>query len=397
MNDTTKRRLAGALWAVTVVAWLGDSLLLFLTADDAPIGGLGPALQSLEDFAFVLVGALGLVVLRRQPGNAVGWWIMVAGLSFPLEGFTAELTEWGHSMAGNAPWVVAVSWFPRWVWLLSQVNLPFTLLLFPNGRLPSRTWRPVLWLAVALLAVIWVLVAFDPQPLEEFGGLPNPLGVSALAPLRGRAMGIAFPLVQIALPLMGAGSLIGRYRRGNLVERLQIKVLLWVGAVTVAFFTFHAIVRALPDWAVALGNILFALFVGGAFTLAILRYRLYDIDRLISRTLAYTLVVAVVAGLYGLGAVWLPTRLVGQQTPLFVAGSTLVVAALFNPMRRRVMAWVDARFYRSRYDAERVANEFAVRLRAQVDPGALTDDWAEVVIDTLRPAAVGAWLRETRS
>ncbi|MGH8912695.1 MAG: hypothetical protein ACRDVD_09290, partial [Acidimicrobiia bacterium] len=280
------------------------------------------------------------------------------------------------------------------VWLLSSINLPFTLLVFPDGKLPSPRWRPVVWLAVANLAVVWVLAAFDPGPLAGLNGLPNPLGISALASFGDQVTDVMAPLLQAVLPMLAAASLIPRYRRGTLIERQQVKVLLWVGVVAFAFFTFHALVRNLPAWSTAVGNIAFALFVGGAFTLAILRYRLFDIDRLISRTVTYALVAAVVAAIYGLGAVWLPGRLVGQQTPLFVAGSTLAVAALFNPLRRRVMSWVDRRFNRSRYDAERVTHDFATRLRRQVDPDGLAEDWAGVVVDALQPASVGVWVRE---
>ncbi|MGH8911916.1 MAG: hypothetical protein ACRDVD_05335, partial [Acidimicrobiia bacterium] len=224
MSEITKRRLAKVLWAFIVLAWVGDSVLLFLTADLAPSRQLGAAMLSLEDFAFVLVGALGLVILLRQPGNAVGWWIMVAGLSFPLDGFTAELAEWGYAVSGPAPWVLAVGWFPRWVWLLSSINLPFTLLVFPDGKLPSPRWRPAVWLAVAVLAVVWVFAAFDPRPLAGLNGLPNPLGIPALAAFGDQVMDVMAPLLQAVLPMLAAASLIPRYRRGTLIERQQVKV-----------------------------------------------------------------------------------------------------------------------------------------------------------------------------
>ncbi|MGH8947860.1 MAG: hypothetical protein ACRDXF_03290, partial [Acidimicrobiia bacterium] len=146
-------------------------------------------------------------------------------------------------------------------------------------------------------------------------------------------------------------------------------------------------------WLDSLLNIVFSLFVGGAVTLAILRYRLFEIDRLISRTVTYAVVAGALALVYGVGAIWLPSRIVGEQTPLFVAGSTLAVAALFNPLRRRVMRWVDRRFNRSSYDLEQITDRFAARLRDQVDADRLADDWAKVVTGTLQPSAVGVWVR----
>ncbi|MGH8915549.1 MAG: hypothetical protein ACRDZM_13655, partial [Acidimicrobiia bacterium] len=149
-----------------------------------------------------------------------------------------------------------------------------------------------------------------------------------------------------------------------------------------------------PAWLGPALNFGVTVFLASASTLASLRYRLFEIDRLISRTVTYAIVAGVLAAVYGLGAVWLPTQVVGQQTPLFVAGSTLAAAALFNPLRRTVMRWVDRRFHRSRYDPEQIADEFATKLRDQVDTEQLAADWAGVVTGTLQPSAVGVWVRE---
>lgn len=147
-------------------------------------------------------------------------------------------------------------------------------------------------------------------------------------------------------------------------------------------------------------NLVFAtlvLVLVASIALAVLRYRLYDFDRLVSRTVSYALLVVILGSLYVLGAVWLPTRLIGQQSPIFVAGSTLAVAALFTPIRRWVMRWVDRRFNRSIYDAQRVSDVFAARLRDQVDAERLAADWANVVRVTLEPSMVGVWVREESS
>jgi hypothetical protein len=135
--------------------------------------------------------------------------------------------------------------------------------------------------------------------------------------------------------------------------------------------------------------------IPAAVAIAVLRYRLYEIDRLVSRTVGYVVVLGVLTAVYVVGAVWLPTRLLGEQTPLFVAASTLTVAGLFGPLRRRVVVWVDRRFYRARYDADRVAEAFSSRLRDEIDMANLTADWVGVVTMTLKPTTIGFWVNET--
>jgi hypothetical protein len=135
--------------------------------------------------------------------------------------------------------------------------------------------------------------------------------------------------------------------------------------------------------------------IPAAVAIAVLRYRLYEIDRLVSRTVGYVVVLGVLTAVYVVGAVWLPTRLLGEQTPLFVAASTLTVAGLFGPLRRRVVVWVDRRFYRARYDADRVAEAFSSRLRDEIDMANLTADWVGVVAMTLKPTTIGVWVNET--
>ncbi len=397
MSDLTRRRLAWVLWVVMLLAYVAEVALLFATSalpTTDPVDNAGPLLQAFEDLAFVAVGTLGLRLVLRHPGNAVGWWIMVAGLSFPIESLTAEFTQWGLDRWGAVPIVLAAGWLTRWIWILASFNIPFLILLYPDGHLPSRRWRPVLWLAVSVVVAAFVTMAFSIDSEPVAGALRNPLGVPSLTPMFEFLISVVvFPgqFVMIALAVL---SLVARYRQGEGVERQQIKVLMWVGPVALAFFAFAGNYNDGPVWLEPLLNFGFTVFVTAAFTLAILRYRLFEIDRLMSRTVSYALVAGALAAVYGFGTVWLPSRVVGEQTPLFVAGSTLAVAALFNPVRRRVMRWVDRRFNRSRYDPERIANDFAKRLQDQVDADQVADDWAEVVTATLHPTAVGVWVRD---
>jgi hypothetical protein len=392
MSDRTGRGLAWALWGVIVLAYLVEVVLLFATADMAttdPVDQAGPWLQALGDLAFVVAGSLGLRIVLEHPGNAAGWWIMAAGL-IPLERVAVEFTQYGLERWGAVPVVVFAGWVTQWIWVLGTYNIPFLLLLYPDGHLPSRRWRPVLWLAVTLLALTFVTSSIYVDPEAR---LPNPVGVPGLSPT---IESLSFPIFAVGeylLLLLGVLSLVARYRRGEGVERQQVKVLIWVGAVAVVFFVVVGNLD-LPGWMSPIFNLTFTTFVAASITLAILRYRLYDLDRLVSRTVSYALVAGLLAAVYAFGAVWLPSHVVGGQTPLFVAGSTLAVAALFNPLRRRVMTWVDRRFNRSRYDLEQTVEEFARKLRDQTDTDRLAGDWAEVVAGTLEPAALGVWVRD---
>ena len=356
-----------------------------------PFDAADPWLQALEDLAFVAWERWDCVLVLSQPRNAFCWWVVVAGLSFPLEGLAAEFTRFGMDRWGAIPIVALVGWMSLWLWIPGSFSIPFLLLLYPDGHLPSSRWRPALWFTISVVVATFFAAAFLVEPEPIVGLPPNPLGIPAL----GEFINAVFLYVvvpgQLISIVLGLLSLVARYRRGEGVERQQVKVLLWVGVVAVIFFSVDT--QGGPIWIGSVLNFVFSIFVGAAVTLAILRYRLFEIDRLISRTVTYAVLAGALALVYGVGAVWLPSRIVGEQTPLFVAGSTLAVAALFNPLRRRVMRWVDRRFNRSSYDFEQITDGFSTRLRDQVDADRLADDWATVVTKTLQPSAVGVWVR----
>jgi hypothetical protein len=397
MTDQGRRRLAWVVWVVTILAYVVEVALLFANADlpvADPVDAVDPWLQAMEDLAFVAVGALGLRLVISQPRNAFCWWVLVAGLSFPLEGLTVEFTRFGMDRWGAIPIVAFVGWMSLWLWIPGSFSIPFLLLLYPDGHLPTSRWRPALWFTVAAVVATFLAAAFLVEPEPVVGVPPNPLGIPALSEFINAVFQfVVVPGLLIAI-VLGLLSLVARYRRGEGVERQQVKVLLWVGAVAVIFFSVDTQGQGGPIWLGSVLNLVFSIFVGAAVTLAILRYRLFEIDRLISRTVTYAVVAGALALVYGFGAIWLPSRVVGEQTPIFVAASTLAIAALFNPLRQRVMRWVDRRFNRSSYDAEQIADGFSARLRDQVDADRLADDWATVVIKTLQPSGVGVWIRE---
>jgi hypothetical protein len=259
-----------------------------------------------------------------------------------------------------------------------------TLLLFPDGRPPSPRWRPVLWLAVAGGAAEMATSAVsDVNFSSSFRALTDP--VRLVAPLT-TAYGLE-TTGQVLVLLAGAASLVARFRRAEPVERLQLK---WFTYAAVVVAVVVLVFSNLTSNPLPVFEVFFPL-IPVAVGVAILKYRLYDIDRIISRTLAYAIVTALLAGVYA-GPVLLSTLVLGLHTPVAVAVATLAAAALFNPVRRRVQRVVDRRFNRARYNADLTVAAFAARLKDAVDLDAVHDDLTGVVTRTLEPAHVSIWL-----
>jgi cytochrome bd-type quinol oxidase subunit 2 len=280
------------------------------------------------------------------------------------------------------------------------------ILLFPDGRLPSRRWRPRTWFSGAVMALLSAGILLNPGPLEGFKGVRNPFGLERYPWIID-----AFPVVLALLPLCilaSAVSLVLRYRRAGSEVREQIKwvafAALFVGVLFV--ITIGASVLLVPttasgrepQWLAFLDQVGFISFAGIPITvgIAVLRYRLYDIDVIINRALVYFPLTALLALIYvgsvvGMQALF--RALTGQESTLAVVASTLAIAALFNPLRRRVQAFVDRRFYRSRYDARKTLEAFSGKLRDETDLEALNNDLLGVVRETMQPAHISLWLR----
>jgi hypothetical protein len=284
-----------------------------------------------------------------------------------------------------------------WTFLLGIGLCVFVVLLFPTGHLPSRRWRPVAWAAGAGLAG-WVLgAAFAPTIFTDTPSPPNPVGVPRPAGDILYLVAIGGALLIAVTGLAAIASLAFRYRRAGTAERAQLKWLVYAGALIVAAILIglgpvvwimgpgtaaNNLQNALTSGAVAL--------VPLAIGVAVLRYRLYDIDRIISRTLAYAIVTGVLIGIYA-GLVLLATQVLGIHSAVTVAAATLAAAALFNPVRRRVQHRVDRRFNRARYDADETVAAFAARLKDAVDLDTVRADLASVVQTALEPAHVRVW------
>jgi hypothetical protein len=386
---------------VRVLAWTLGGVALALTAIAIGLavsgGTMGSGWVSLTLIAFgplaLASAGTGAVVASRLPRNAVGWILLAlgagTGLVLDLVAYMQpRVTGEHHPYPGDD----YAGWILSWITIPLVFGLSaFLLLLFPDGRLPSRRWRPVAWFMGAALALVTVPAALAPVNIP---GLRNPVMPAGDAAEVARRLNDLGGL--IALPVLGcaAAALIMRLRRSRGVERQQLKwftysaalagVVLGVSPLTpdVVFFVGLLILAGLPITA----------------GLAILRYRLYDIDVVINKTLVYGALTATLGAAY-LGTVLLfqvVLRPVTQGSGLAVAVSTLTVAGLFRPVRSRIQGLVDRRFFRHRYDAARTLEAFGSRLRDQLDVDALGNDLQVVVRDTMQPAQVSLWLRSPR-
>jgi len=369
--------------------WL--TLALVVATGGILVGALGPALvgDRLWPIAWILWAPVGYLILLKRSGNGVGAAALLIGLLWgagfamlnlsvmvPSEAAAAWL-ELGDSIFGALPWLVIV-------WLL---------LVFPSGAYPGKWERFTGRVVIGFGVIASAAFALDPAAMET--GLQSPLAVEAMGDLVSVLTGDGGFFVVIAIVLTSVVLLVTRWRRSAGVERLQYRWL-FVGS-----FSFLVIIAAgnlglIPE---ETGADWFWLFAGSAIPaaigIAVLRYRLYDIDRLISRTVTYLLVVGVLAAVF-FGIVTATSSLLQTDSDLAVAASTLAAAALFNPVRKRVQAWVDRRFNRSRYNAQLVVDQFAGTLRDQVDSEEVVDGWVGVVAETMQPVSAGVWVRESR-
>jgi hypothetical protein len=404
---TTERRRrthwrAGLGWAMWVVSVVFVLISLVTLPPDGNSFAAAVAM-CLVALAFATVGA---ILVSRLPANPIGWLLAAGGLCFALGNGATGLGVAGLSIdPGSVPGAIWFAWLSEWIWAPAIGSVVGLALVYPSGRLLSRRWRPLAWGAVLLFAILIVGTAFGPwtdgmfpaqNPLTINGGtLPAPL---ESLPWLGSLLG----LFTLAVALLSVASLVIRYRRAVGVERAQLKWFAAAIAVSVPAFLVSTFLYQAPGAAGAVGNVAGAVADLGfallpvAIGLAVLRYRLYEIDRLISRSISWAALSAIVGGLFvglilALQAVLAP---VTGSNELAVAGSTLLVFGLFAPIRRRVQRVVDRRFNRSRYDAEQTVAAFAGRLRDQVDLDALQLEILATVTRAVEPTTVALWLRE---
>ncbi len=342
-------------------------------------------------FASLIYAAIGSLIIHRTSGHRIGWVFVVTGLALLVNGAKHLLPGSIVSDAiGNALYI-------SWVFLIG-----FVMLWFPSGRPLSSRWQWLEWVGYGAGAVSVLGHLFAAEICTHFVGeqcvgyTTNPIGVSWIPnPEVSGLEKLLLPLTA-GFVLTAAGSLVIRYVRSQGMERKQLSWLVYAttALVTATVVSEWLLRNVISDALIGAILAMLSLAMPVAAAIAILRYRLYEIDRIVSRTFGYGLLIALLALVYATGAVWLPSSLVAEESPpLFVAASTLAVAALFNPLRRRVMWWMDRRFYRSRYDATQVAESLSSRLRDQTEVCQLTGDWVWAVRRTVQPASLGLWVR----
>jgi hypothetical protein len=351
----------------------------------------------------VLLGFLafalpGVVVARRQPGNPIGWILIGLGVDAAIYTDAGRYAVFDyHFRHGELPFGPAAALVASGLWTMLFLVLPLVILLFPDGRLPRR-WRMVLWayLAAAALVAGYVLgvnawdMASQPVSVDGAGQLIKQPNLSGVLLAGVGAVAVTLPVFWVSFVARQVLS----WRRATGERRQQLKWLMSGAAITVVGLAgiFGLGFSSNPILVTVQVVSFFASFaLPVAISVGILKYRLYDIDRIISRTLAYAIVTGLLVGVYA-GLVLLATQVFRFHTPVAVAASTLAAAALFNPVRRRVQRAVDRRFNRARYDADQTVAAFAARLKDAVDLDSVRDDLATVVHQALEPAHVSVWL-----
>jgi hypothetical protein len=358
-------------------------------ARDPRVPGGGIPVAAFECVVLIALGVIGAVVASRQPRNAVGWILCAIPVSLGLLVLGAH-GYWSLAFARDTEAAELTAWLASWIWIPAMVTvLTLFPLLFPTGRPPTSRWRPVIWVAIAAGALLFVGEAFGPGRFEDYP-VDNPFGAGTAAEVAGL---VGFALM-LGATLASLAAIVIRFRRSQGEERQQLK---WVTAAAALF----VVIFITPTDMVAGDDVGFAslllglLIIAAAVGVAMLRYRLYDIDVVINRTLVYAVLTATLAAAY-LGSVLLlqvVLRPLTEESSLAIAGSTLAVAALFRPARARIQAAVDRRFYRRKYDAARTLERFGVRLRDQVALDNLSTELRTVVAETMQPAHVTLWLR----
>jgi hypothetical protein len=394
-----RKRSTVVAWSMlaTYVASVSVGYFLMVTNgifQDDPANQLGLLLTFT---AFMVVGA---VIVARRPDNTIGWIFSAIGLLAGTGTPAWQYAEYAYAARGGTlPGAILGAWYaPLWFYSAIGLAFVFTPLLFPTGQLLSPRWRPIALLAAVTTAALVVLSAVQPTlGASEGYSVRNPIGVTGVPDLDNSALGEV--LIGLFNLCIGAAvlSLVLRFRRSHGVQRQQLKWFTYAGALMFLWLVLGDYL--LPNLAIlgALSGVIYAL-VPMATGVAVLRYRLYDIDRLINRTLVYGLLTALLAGIYA-GAVLVLGQVfggVGRDPPSWaVAGATLAVAALFQPARRRIQQVVDRRFNRRKYNAAKTIERFSTRLRDQVDLDTLSAELVTVVDQTMQPTTTSLWLRPT--
>ncbi len=384
------RNLARVLWAVSVCL-VGSALVLGLANRpevpffDAPLMIIPPTFAT-----------LGALISSRRPGNVMGWIFLATGILGGVQIFCGQYAN--VALAPNSPALpggALAAWFAMLAQNSFPVSILFLVLLFPDGRLPSRRWRPLAWAMGVFLAATLVVGALSPGPFPEFPSASNPFGIEGVKP--SGSLLTAGELGGLACVIATMLSLIVRFYFSRGEERLQLKWFTYAAVVGISTPLLlsslaPAVFQMVGPFAWLLGFLSLPVSAG----VAILKYRLYEIDLIINRTLVYGPLTAMLVALYVGGVLFLQyafRALTGGESQLAIVASTLLIAALFNPLRRRVQTFIDHLFYRKKYDAAKTLEAFSARLRDETDIEALNSELLSTVRETVQPEHVSLWLR----
>ena len=405
-----RNRGAALLWTVVALQVVLVSLGILFEGLDRPSSlGFSFAADAVARAASILTfPAVGALIFWRRPEHPIGWLFCTVNLGWAINNFVGPYAKYALVVnPGALPAGRLATWFYSWPGPISVGLLVLLFLLFPDGTLLSPRWRLVAWLTVGYSVVGSLALAFAPGPIDDTIGfkVSNPAGIGdpighVLTPLAGIVQPLAVFLLGAALIALAL-----RQRRSRGQERQQLKwftsslilFLILVGADSAIFF-YYGSETAMPNWASLFNNVAISsdALIPIAAGIAIQRYRLYDIDLIVNRSLVYGLLTAVLVLVYLGGVVSLQyafRALTGEGSQLAIVASTLAIAALFNPLRRQVQAFVDRRFYRRKYDAAKTLEAFSTKLRDETDLDALNNELVGVVRETMQPAHVSLWLR----
>ncbi|MGH3089431.1 MAG: hypothetical protein ACRDSJ_19240 [Rubrobacteraceae bacterium] len=391
MKVRIAKRAAWTVWGLSVASVLAGTVLYVINASTP--GGASEA-SVFEPAVAVVIPTFGAIIATRHPFHPIAW-IFLCTSSLGLVFLCGEYATFAlRGDAASPPGGVWAAWVVMWAWSPGIFALNLLLpLLYPTGRLPSRRWRPVFYLII-ILFVLSLLFAAVPGPNPEFPSVENPTGVPGFGDVIGSA-GVVFGVAFLPLTLVCLSAPLARFRRATGEERQQIKWFVYFAALLAAFLVASAL-GILSGIVSDVLNVAMIVCGSAAIGVAILKYRLYDIDFIINKTLVYglltgTLVLVYLGGVVGLQ--YLIRALTGGESQLAVVASTLVVAALFNPLRRRIQNFIDRRFYRKKYDAARTLEAFSAKARNETSLDSLSENLTTVVEDTLRPSHASLWLR----
>jgi hypothetical protein len=400
MSRRTATRMA---WSLCVLSLVLTALSLLLLARSISHPGVHVFDHWLDStLAAIVFSTVGAVIApRTPPHNPIGWLFCAVGLLFAVTHFSAEYAIYTLLAAPGSPLPggEAAAWLTSWLWVPQLGSVVFVVLLFPDSRLPSRGWRWFVWFSVLLVLMGAVLSALSPGPISVgLGPIRNPLSVESLPSFIKVVERVVNTLLFAAVI-----SLFIRLRRARELERQQIKWFVYATALTICggILTYPVSEAIGSQWLKWIGFVPFIVGVMAipiSMGIAILRYRLYEIDLIINRTLVYGALTALLVLVYFGGvaaseAIFRALTGQEQQPQLAIVVSTLVIAALFNPLRRRIQSFIDRRFYRRKYDARKTLEAFSAKLRDETDLDALNAERVGVVRETMQPAHVSLWLR----